>query len=287
MTPSPPPLSHRCRAAALSGVLLGLTVQLAAQAQSSAPPPATTVNQPVAPSGPSSPQPGMVVVSGTVPDDATRHAIVTRVRALYGADRVVDQLGVAALAAPPAWNQQVLRLLEPGLRQVSRGQLSVQGNVVDLKGEVAHESVRQQLASQLSTQLNNPTYTVRNGLRVVGPGQEQLDAALAHRTIEFEPGSARLTAAGQAVLSQLTPLLQQFRGRSFEVIGHTDGVGPRAANVALSEARAASVKAFLVGQGLPEAAFSTSGVGPDRPVAGNDHPDGRARNRRIEFRVGS
>ena len=233
------------------------------------------------------PGPKPVIVSGVVPDEATRQAIVARMRELYGADRVVDQLGVAPLVAPPAWNQQVLRLLDPALKQISRGQLSIQGNVVDLKGEVAHESLRQQLASQVSTQLNNPTYTVRNGLRVVGPGQEQLDAALAHRTIEFEPGSARLTPAGQAVLTQLTPLLQQFRGRSFEVIGHTDGVGPRAANVALSEARAASVKAFLVGQGLPEAAFSTSGVGPDRPVASNDSPDGRARNRRIELKLTS
>jgi OOP family OmpA-OmpF porin len=269
--------------------LLGGLLSLAAHGHLSAQPAAAPVpaGRPVAASGPAAPQPGRVVVSGTVPDEATRQAIVARMRELYGADRVVDQLGVAPLVAPPAWNQQVLRLLDPALRQISRGQLSIQGNVVDLKGEVANEAQRQQLAHMASTRLNNPTYTVRNGLRAVGPGQDQLDAALAHRTIEFEPGSARLTPAGQAVLTQLIPLLMQFKGRSFEVIGHTDGVGARSANVALSEARASSVKAFLVGQGLPEAAFSTSGVGPDRPVASNDSADGRARNRRIEFRVGA
>jgi OOP family OmpA-OmpF porin len=37
---------------------------------------------------------------------------------------------------------------------------------------------------------------------------------------------------------------------------------------------------------MPALAFSTSGLGPDRPVAGNDTAEGRARNRRIEFRVG-
>lgn len=284
MTPSALP-SHRRRATPLLAALMALAVHASVPAQSASAP--VAAGKPVAASGPAAPQPGMVVVSGTVPDEATRQTIVARMRELYGADRVVDQLGVAPLVAPPAWNQQVLRLLDPALRQISRGQLSIQGNVVELKGEVANETLRQQLASQVSTQLNNPTYTVRNGLRVVGPGQDQLDAALAHRTIEFEPGSARLTPAGQAVLTQLTPLLQQFKGRRFEVIGHTDGVGPRSANVALSEARAASVKAFLVGQGLAEAAFSTSGVGPDRPVASNDSADGRARNRRIEFRVGA
>ncbi|MFT3721060.1 OmpA family protein [Pseudorhodoferax sp.] len=231
-------------------------------------------------------QPGMVVVAGTVPDEAARQAIIGRMRELYGADRVVDHLGVGNLVAPPNWAQHVQRMLTPELKQVSRGQITIQGNVVEVKGEVRNEAVRQQLVSTLSTQINNPTYTVRNGLRVAGPGQEQVDAALANRIIEFETGSAQLTAGGQGVLDQLVPVLRQLQGRKFEIIGHTDAQGARATNVALSIARAESVKTYLVGKGLPELAFSTSGVGPDRPVAGNDTAEGRARNRRIEFRVG-
>lgn len=50
-------------------------------------------------------------MSGTVPDEATRVAILSRVRELYGAERVVDQLGVGTLAAPPQWTQQVQKLL--------------------------------------------------------------------------------------------------------------------------------------------------------------------------------
>jgi OOP family OmpA-OmpF porin len=142
------------------------------------------------------------------------------------------------------------------------------------------------VVSTLSTQINNPTYTVRNGLRVSGAGQEQVDAALANRIIEFEPGSSQLTASGQLVLDQLVPVLTQLNGRKFEIIGHTDAQGARTTNVALSAARSESVKAYLVGKGLPALAFSTSGIGPDRPVASNESPEGRARNRRIEFRVG-
>jgi OOP family OmpA-OmpF porin len=127
---------------------------------------------------------------------------------------------------------------------------------------------------------------VRNGLRVVGLGQEQLDAALANRLIEFEAGSTQLTPDGQGVLDQLLPVLRQLSGRKFEIIGHTDAQGSRSTNVALSAARAESVKAYLVAKGMPALAFSTSGLGPDRPVAGNDTAEGRARNRRIEFRVG-
>jgi OOP family OmpA-OmpF porin len=150
---------------------------------------------------------------------------------------------------------------------------------------VGSEAVRQRVAGQLATQINNPTYTVRNGLRVTAAGQELVDDTLANRIIEFEPGSAELTANGRAVLQQLLPVLRQLNGRRFEIIGHTDALGQRSTNVALSAARADSVKGFLVGQGLAEGMFNTSGVGPDRPVASNDTAEGRARNRRIEFRV--
>jgi OmpA-OmpF porin, OOP family len=230
--------------------------------------------------------PGMVVVAGTVPDESARQLILSRMRDLYGADRVVDQLGVGNLVAPPQWAQHVQRMLSPELKQVSRGQIAINGNVVELKGEVASEAVRQQLVSALTTQINNPTYAVRNGLRVVGQGQEQIDAALANRIVEFEPGSAQLTPAGQEVLNQVLPVLRQLAGRRFEIIGHTDALGARSTNVALSQARADSVKAYLTAQGQPESSLSTSGVGPDRPVATNDTAEGRARNRRIEFRVG-
>ncbi len=230
-------------------------------------------------------RPGNVVVAGTVPDEATRQAILARTRELYGADRVVDQLGVGNLVAPPNWAQHVQRLLSPELKQISRGQVSVQGNVVEVKGEVQNEATRQQVVSQMLTQLNNATYTVRNGLRVTAAGQDRLDAALANRVIEFEPGSAELTALGQTTLDQVVPVLRELQGRRFEVIGHTDGQGARSTNVALSIARAESVRVYLARKGLPESLFSASGVGPDRPVASNETPEGRARNRRIEFRA--
>jgi OmpA-OmpF porin, OOP family len=230
------------------------------------------------------PAPGKVVVSGTVPDEATRQAVLQRTREVFGVDRVVDQLGVGNLVAPPNWNTYLQRIISPELKQVSRGQLSISGNVVDIKGEVGNEAVRQQLVSDLSTRLNT-TYTVRNSLRVGAAGQDQVDLALANRTIEFEYGNSTLTPNGRQVLDLLAPVLRGLSGRSFEVTGHTDAQGSRPQNIALSAARADAVKAYLVAKGIGADSISTSGAGPDRPVAGNDTPEGRARNRRIELRV--
>ena len=234
--------------------------------------------------GADTPAPGKVVVSGTVPDEATRQAVLTRAREVFGVDRVVDQLGVGNLVAPPNWTSYLQRIISPDLKQVSRGQISVSGNVIEIKGEVGNEAVRQQIVSELSTRLNT-TYTVRNGLRVGAAGQDQVDLALTNRTIEFETGNSTLTPTGRQVLDLLAPVLQRLPGRSFEVIGHTDAQGSRPQNIALSAARADTVKAHLASKGIAADSITTSGAGPDRPVASNDTPDGRARNRRIELRV--
>ena len=228
---------------------------------------------------------GKVVVGGVVPDEVTRTAILARVRELYGAERVVDQLGVDKLAAPPNWTDHVRSVLDADLKQVTQGQLRIAGSVVEVSGNVDSETIRTQLLNHIAMQLNNPTYTVRDGLRVGAPSQQLLDATLAQRTIAFEVGNATLTPAGTQVLDDLAPVLQKFSGRRFEIVGYTDDRGPREANVALSAARAEAVKVYLTGKGIPSANISTSGVGPDRPIAPNTSAEGRARNRRIEFRV--
>ncbi|GAB4563562.1 MAG: hypothetical protein Tsb007_31550 [Rhizobacter sp.] len=229
--------------------------------------------------------PNQVVVAGTVPDEATRNAILAKVREVYGAERVVDQLGVGPVVAPPNWSGYVQKLVSPQLKQVSRGQLDINGNNIELKGEVANESQRQQIAADIATSLN-PTYAVRNALRVAAQEQTVLDATLANRIIEFEPGSSVLRPAGRNILDEMAATLLKLGAKKVEVIGHTDSQGARDTNVVLSLARADAVRSYLANKGVAPSLITTSGSGPDRPVASNDTPEGRARNRRIEFRLG-
>lgn len=252
--------------------LVLLTASFAANAVAQAPAPAAAVKP--------------IVVSGTVPDEATRSAILQRVREVYGSDRpVVDQLGIGKLSAPQSWTPQVVKLITTDLRQVTQGELRIRGTTIEIEGQVADAVQQQKLGTQLNGALVNSTYSVRNGLRVGGGGQAQLDAALADRIVEFEPGKDTLTDTGVRILGELLPVLQQFSGRRFEVIGHTDNAGPHDVNVALSLARAEAVKRYLVQRGLVADTIVTRGAGPDKPVADNATPQGRSRNRRIEFRV--
>jgi OOP family OmpA-OmpF porin len=230
------------------------------------------------------PKPGQILVSGTVPDEASKAAMLARVRELYGAERVVDQLAIGNVSLPPNWNGYVQKLLSPNLKLVTKGMLKIDGNNVTIRGEVANEAQRQQIASDIASSLN-PTYTVNNGLRVSAAEQNLLDATLDKRIIEFDSGKATLTPSGKAILDEMAGALQKVKDKKVEVIGHTDNVGLRESNLALSQARAEAVRGYLADKGIRSDMIAVSGQGPDRPVADNASTEGRARNRRIEFRV--
>jgi OOP family OmpA-OmpF porin len=112
-----------------------------------------------------------------------------------------------------------------------------------------------------------------------------LDQTLANRIIEFQSGSAKLTPFGMSILDEMVAKMAQMPDSRFLIIGHTDNVGQRESNLALSHARALAVKNYMMGKGIPSSHMDVLGKGPDEPVADNTSNDGRARNRRIEFKI--
>jgi OOP family OmpA-OmpF porin len=228
---------------------------------------------------------GKVIARGSVPDEASRATILARLRELYGAQNVVDRLEVGGVVPPPNWSENMTKILTPNLKQVRKGQLQVSGTQIALKGNVSNEALRQQVVSNMATSLN-PTYTIDNGLVVAGgEAQSVLDKTLSNRVVEFESGAATLTPAGRAILDEMGSAIKQIGTPKVQLIGHTDSQGNRQANVALSLARAGTVRNYLIEKGIPAESLSAAGSGPDQPVASNETVEGRAKNRRIEFRL--
>ena len=112
------------------------------------------------------------------------------------------------------------------------------------------------------------------------PGDAACASAL-DSDVLFATDSAELTPQGRSLLDRLAPC---WRGGRFEVEGHTDASGTDAVNQPLSERRAAAVVDHLVARGIEAWALTPRGYGSTRPVADNATPEGRARNRRVEFR---
>ena len=71
-----------------------------------------------------------------------------------------------------------------------------------------------------------------------------------------------------------------------EIAGHTDNVGSPETNIKLSKERAESVRQYLLQTyGLPQNMVIAQGYGETQPIASNDTPDGREKNRRVVFRI--
>jgi chemotaxis protein MotB len=107
----------------------------------------------------------------------------------------------------------------------------------------------------------------------------------------FPEGGYQLGPAGQAALSQYVPRLQNLQNAKVVIYGYTDNlaVGPAlqragiANNIDLSSKRADAVVAYFRAQGVNPNILSAKGFGDTHPVASNDMPDNRAKNRRIEI----
>lgn len=134
----------------------------------------------------------------------------------------------------------------------------------------------------------NPTFIT--GIRIAESETDVLYDALtskgrwATQGILFATGKADLQPESRPVLKEIVAALKQHADLKILIEGHTDNVGAPASNLALSDARAAAVKAALVADyGAAADRITTKGLGDMKPSAPNTTAAGRAQNRRVEI----
>ena len=126
--------------------------------------------------------------------------------------------------------------------------------------------------------------TANNGCpEVTEEVQKELNAYA--KTINFDTGKTSISKDSEEALKAIMAILDEYPNAKFTVEGHTDSVGNAKNNMRLSEARALSVKSYLVENGVDEFKLSSAGFGEDKPVASNDTRSGRAQNRRVEINL--
>jgi outer membrane protein OmpA-like peptidoglycan-associated protein len=105
------------------------------------------------------------------------------------------------------------------------------------------------------------------------------------QAINFKTKSAELLPSSYAALDYVATFLKNFETLRYEIQGHTDDRGSDDYNLLLSAARAGSVRAYLLSKGIPEDRIIGIGYGESKPVADNTTAQGRAQNRRVEFKI--
>ncbi len=107
------------------------------------------------------------------------------------------------------------------------------------------------------------------------------------KNIFFEFDKATLRPESIPELERLIKLLNDVPTLKIEISGHTDNIGSALYNQELSEKRAKAVVDYLTAKGIDESRLTYKGFGFSQPIAPNDTEEGRALNRRTEFKVTS
>ena len=101
--------------------------------------------------------------------------------------------------------------------------------------------------------------------------------------INFESGKSDIKPESQKIIDQIAEMLKANPSLKISIEGHTDNVGVKTANQALSENRAKAVVSACIAKGIDKSRLSAKGWGQDKPISDNTTEEGKAKNRRVEI----
>jgi OOP family OmpA-OmpF porin len=111
------------------------------------------------------------------------------------------------------------------------------------------------------------------------------DRIVIKQQVHFQTAKWAILPDSYALLDQVVQVLRDYPKMRVSVEGHTDSVGGELANMKLSQARAASVRTWIIGKGIASDRLEAVGYGTTKPIASNKTEKGRSQNRRTEFRI--
>ena len=255
---------------------------------------------------------GKIYYTGTVADEASKAALTDAIKAALG-DAASGDVRVDASAKGANWLALLGQFL-PELKSLSGSKLTLDGDDITLDGALAQgdiDGLMRKLKSVLGDKFdiksvaqvveaaatpaapmddvakNAAAAAKMDELKVAGNiSGTDLVNALNLAAITFATGRATISPNSMDILNKAADTLKASDdGTRVEIGGHTDNVGDPPSNARLSEARANSVMVTLVKLGVNAAILTAKGYGDTKPVDSNDTPEGKAKNRRMEFSV--
>ncbi|MFT6407184.1 MAG: OOP family OmpA-OmpF porin [Arenicella sp.] len=227
-----------------------------------------------------------VALSGTLADQDSIDAIVAEIGSVFSVANVSIQLKIGL-------NTSALPNLEGFFANLSGKSFcletltaSLRGNQLSLKGTVNSDESNSILVSQMIDQLGlkvSTSLTIATASNKLKFCQERVNEQLSITKIGFASGGKTISKESFALLENIKSIASNCVDSSFDVSGYTDSTSNLGFNMKLSKRRAQAVVDHLVGLSLNAAKLTAIGYGPNKPVADNSTPEGRAQNRRIEF----
>lgn len=169
----------------------------------------------------------------------------------------------------------------------------MEGIIEDLKNQ---EAIKEDQKQEAASAIYDEIFELAERYNLGADVEFSMDKAYNYVKIDvkgsvlFEDNKAEIKKDAKAILLKIGDILKEYDGFGIEIIGHTDNTpiksGPYSDNDYLSAARAIETAQYLIeAKNLDASKISFSGKGEREPVDTNATADGRARNRRIEFRI--
>jgi outer membrane protein OmpA-like peptidoglycan-associated protein/osmotically-inducible protein OsmY len=249
-----------------------------------------------------------VILTGFVPDAATRDTILQAARQRFPGRAIDDRLNIGS-GEPNGW----VRCFDGAMAGVARlgnGRANLSDRRVEIVGRTEDGAVAEGAPADMRRAMEGAC-EIENRIAFTPPPpppprpaavappppppaltrpesiacQVELKRLAEAGTINFEYAKADLLPESIATLDRLAAAAKDCPRVTIDVEGHTDSEGTPERNQRLSDRRAATVVNYLVRNGVDPAILAPVGYGETRPLAPNDTPQNRAMNRRIEFTV--
>ena len=234
--------------------------------------------------------PEAVTLAGVVPSPELRDEFADQAALRFTTLIVANEIRLAS-GAPAGFEEVVLA----GLQAISRlgaGRFELVDLAASVTGVAPYDGAIARIEDQLNAQLP-AEFTIATNLTATPVQaevsteicQELLVAELGVGGIRFNEGSTAIVAESEGRLDRLVAILQRCPLAGIEIGGHTDSFGTATRNRELSRIRAQAVVDYLELAGIAADRLAAVGYGEVNPIASNETEEGRAQNRRIEFRI--
>lgn len=260
-----------------------------------------------------------LVMTGYAPDGQTQEANAAAAKAKFPDLKIVDQQ-ILALGQSDLYSRAVQSILD-ALSRLKSGKGALSGDVITLSGAAGDDAALAALNDLLKA-ASDAGLKVESSIAAPSPPKVEppppppdvkadadkprspsevvvktpepkteaaqdcgvkVESAVKGRMVQFARSSAEIGSESAGLLADIGSALKACGKVAIAVEGHTDSEGQEDNNKRLSEARAAAVRAALVGQGVEPGRIASSGFGWSRPLVPNTTKDNLAKNRRVEF----
>jgi OOP family OmpA-OmpF porin len=248
---------------------------------------------------------GGILLQGYVPSEAIRAANRAAAEALFAPLSVRDSQELAE-GAPQGFAEAAVAALGQ-LALVDKGRAVIQDRALNVVGEAASETAAAGARAAIEGSVpfgfsvshvigvpQPPAASSPARVAAVRPAaipavpdtcSPRIGEEMAAGGIAFQFGRDTMRPESVTRLRRIAAILKECPQLRFTVAGHTDSDGVAEQNVDLSHRRAQAVVSALIRQGVEASRLLAEGHGSTRPIAANDSPANKARNRRIEFTV--